>query len=399
MPDSSRFLRYACLALALAAPAAYAAQDCDVDGVSVNPSVPHTLAGKTGAMRCIDHDTRQLLREQEVIDGELMGTVKRYKDGKLVAEYRINEEGNRDGRSRVYWPSGQLLRDETYNDGLTVGIARSFYADGKPKRITSYTGDGSRQAYVQYGEDGRLYDLRCAPTPVFGGIVPDAALCGHMGKQSVVDLFLSDDTLRARVTYLAGKRLRFQTFWPNGQLATDVGMGDGTRSELLYSDTGVKLQDEQWVRVDGELVESSELIFHDNGTLTSERRWNKGQLLSEKAFYANGQPRRVMQYSDEGGNQLVAVEEYFDDGKLATQGSYLVTKRQGRVPVGVHVQYDEVGHLRAEAEYDMHGRMRRSRQWSATGTLVRSENMRRGSAQLQLKPASPADAAHRQGAS
>ena len=43
--------------LALAAHAAHAVQDCELNGQSVNPANGHTTAGKTGLMRCQDADT------------------------------------------------------------------------------------------------------------------------------------------------------------------------------------------------------------------------------------------------------------------------------------------------------------------------------------------------------
>jgi hypothetical protein len=56
------------IALALLIPGAASAapKDCDINGKSVNPDNGGTTVGLTGIMRCVDRETKQLAREQEV---------------------------------------------------------------------------------------------------------------------------------------------------------------------------------------------------------------------------------------------------------------------------------------------------------------------------------------------
>ena len=63
-------LAAACFA---AMPASAAVYDCDIDGEHVNPANGSTTAGKTGIMKCVDRDTRKLVREQEYRDGRAVG--------------------------------------------------------------------------------------------------------------------------------------------------------------------------------------------------------------------------------------------------------------------------------------------------------------------------------------
>src|SRR5450432_3314973 len=135
--------------LAFAAPA-LAVQECELNGEHVNPNNGNTTAGKTGLMRCRDGESGPVVREQELKGGVFMGVVRSFnKDGGLEREYRVNEKGNRDGLAREYErgtgaAKPTLVREETYRNGSTVGVARTWYPDGKPKRV-SFHGDDGRE--------------------------------------------------------------------------------------------------------------------------------------------------------------------------------------------------------------------------------------------------------------
>ena len=61
-------------ALLLAHGAAHAVQDCEINGVAVNPANGATTAGKSGLMRCRDRDSRELMREQQIQSGTFQGS-------------------------------------------------------------------------------------------------------------------------------------------------------------------------------------------------------------------------------------------------------------------------------------------------------------------------------------
>ncbi|GAA4328915.1 hypothetical protein GCM10023144_15190 [Pigmentiphaga soli] len=359
-----RFARLLCWLLVLPSVPAAAAQDCEVDGVAVNPFNGHGIAGRSGLMRCVDHDTGQLLREQELSGGKQVGLVRVYRNGKPVLEYQIDDKGRRDGRAREFSESGQVLRDETYVDGRATGIGITYYPDGRLKRVAAYGPAGLEEAFVQYGDQGLLTDIRCADRPVLGSVVDDARLCGHRGKVSVVNLYLPGGVLHAKVSYLAGKRLQMSTYWPDGKLSTETEFGPPERRERSYAESGVRIREERWARQGDTLVKESEQLFHETtGVMTSERRWLDGQLAVERTFYLNGSPRRTSTYQYEGDVQTVTVEDFYDDGTPAAQGSYVITRRQDRLPTGVHRQYDRSGRLRAEATYDNAGRLQSVHEW------------------------------------
>src|SRR5215203_5584766 len=128
------------LACAAAQPA-MAVESCELNGQHVNPDNGNTTAGKTGVMRCRDGEGGPVVREQELQAGVFKGMVRYYRDGQLEKDYRVNERGNRDGVAREYargeaGAKQRLVREETYRDGRTVGIARSWYPNGQLRRVS-----------------------------------------------------------------------------------------------------------------------------------------------------------------------------------------------------------------------------------------------------------------------
>jgi hypothetical protein len=134
---------------------ALAVESCELNGQHVNPNNGNTTAGKTGLMRCRDGEGGAVVREQELQGGAFRGAVRYYKDGQLEKEYRVNERGNRDGVAREY-ARGEagakpvLVREETYRDGRTVGLARSWYPNGQLRRVSFHGDDDREQASAEF---------------------------------------------------------------------------------------------------------------------------------------------------------------------------------------------------------------------------------------------------------
>ncbi|MGJ7488721.1 toxin-antitoxin system YwqK family antitoxin, partial [Variovorax sp. LT2P21] len=126
----------------LCATAAHAQLDCELNGRSVNPANGSSTAGKTGLLRCKDHATGELQREEQIQNGVSMGLVRIYEKGKLAKEHSLNAKGNLHGRAREFSPTGRVLRDATYDDGQERGLVRNFYPDGKLRRAIFYPDTG-----------------------------------------------------------------------------------------------------------------------------------------------------------------------------------------------------------------------------------------------------------------
>jgi len=370
--------RIALLCACLLAPAwAYAVQDCELNGESVNPNHGGTTAGKTGIMRCKDRDSGQLVREQELQGGKFMGLVRYYKDGKLQRDHSVNERGNQHGRAREFAPDGQVLRDSTYDNGNLTGLARSFYANGQVRRITFYQlreSSGDELAYAEFNERGQLQALRCGDKALLAAPADDARWCGFSGSASQVELFNSRGVLKGRSSYLAGKRVRYETLGDSGKPDYQDEVSGSTRTERHFNGAGVKRREIQWLLVDGKTsFREREQDFADSGALTRDRRWSAGKPVSDQSYYLNGQPRSKTEFGGEGDALWLQTTEYFDSGKVAATGRFSASNRYRQLPQGTHQRFNEAGRVVAESSYDERGRITREKAWDDEGKLVRDD--------------------------
>jgi len=356
--------------------AARAIEDCDINGAAVNPANGNTTAGRSGLMRCKDRDTGLVVREQQLQSGSFMGLVRYYDKGKLVKEQNVNERGNLDGRAREFAPTGQLLRDATYDDGHEVGLVRNYYPTGQVRRITFFADAAGESASVEFTLGGQLAALRCGDKPVLAPAADDARLCGFDNKPSQVELFDDKGQLRSRVSYLVGKRIRSENLYDNGKLASQDEVIGNQRIERRFSSEGIKRRELVSTITDRGTVKQREQEFSERGLLMHDQRWNAaGDLLVDESFYLNGQPRSKAVRGVDGDARLIEITEFYDNGQRAAFGRYLANDRLSQVAIGTHQRFSEKGVLIAESVYDDKGRITRERSWDATGKLERDDEV------------------------
>lgn len=87
---------------------------------------------------------------------------------------------------------------------------------------------------------------RCADRAVLAPAADDAAWCGFASRASQVELFGSRSTLNARSSYLAGKRVRHETFNNDGKTSYLDEVSASARTERYFSNSGVKKCEIQW---------------------------------------------------------------------------------------------------------------------------------------------------------
>lgn len=369
----------AALLALLGAATAHAQPDCELNGRSVNPADGSSTAGKTGLLRCKDRATGELQREEQVQNGVSMGLVRIYEKGRLAKEHTLNAKGNLQGRAREFSPTGRVLRDATYEDGQERGLVRSFYPDGRLRRAIFYpdTGSGSERASVEFTEHGQLSALRCADAPTLAPVVDDARLCGFTGTgPSQVELFDSRGTLRSRLSYVSGKRVRSQSFYDNGKTAAIDEIVGNQRTEQNYSSEGVKRREAVYLLIERASVRLREQAFSEKGALVRDQRWNSaGEPIVDDSYHLNGQPSSKSVYSGSGDTRTVEITEFYDSGQRAAQGRYQVVGRGRQIPVGTHQRFSEKGTLLAESTFDAKGRVTRERAWDENGDLLRDDEV------------------------
>ncbi len=360
----------------LAAGAAHAALDCELNGRTINPSDSSSIAGKTGLVRCKDRSTGELQREQQLQNGVVMGLARFYEKGKLAKEHTLNAKGNIHGVAREFAPNGQVLREAVYDDGRERGLVRSFYPGGQPRRVTFFPDAGTDRAFVEFTESGKLSALRCGETPMLAPAADDARLCGFTGGPSQVELFDERGILRSRLSYLTGKRVRSQNFYDNGKPSVQDEIVGNQRTERQFSSEGVKRRETVWRLLERSAVRQREQEFSEKGALVRDQRWNPaGEPISDESYHPNGQLRSKSVYRGQGDSRTVEITEFYDTGRRAAHGRFMVVGRGRQVPVGKHQRFSERGTLLAESVFDARGRMLSERSWNEDGVLERDEQV------------------------
>ena len=353
---------------------AWAINDCELNGEAINTNNGAATRGKTGLLRCKDRNSGLLQREQELRDGEYIGLVRFYKDGKLSGEHSVNARGNRHGRAREFAPDGQVLVDSQYDNGSTVGVERRYHPNGQIRSIAFYAQPGGQKASAEFNDRGQLKSLQCAEQPVMAPAFDDAARCGF-GAASQLDLFRENGQLAARARYESGKRVHYQTLYENGTVsAEEQRLGDRRVERRFYPD-GVKRQETESRLLERGARRERELEYSAKGTLIRERRWDERDLIQDHEYYLNGQPKRKSEYSTTSNQRIAEVSEFFDNGKPSSVGRYQTSNRMGSIPVGTHRQFHIDGKLIAESIYDDKGRISRERGFDEDGKVIRDDEV------------------------
>ena len=396
-----RFPPLACAALGIATALctpAFAIQTCELNGESVNPNNGNTTEGKSGLMRCRDADTGLVVREQELQHGKFMGVLRYFKSGLLEREYSVNERGNREGVSREWnVADGKrvLVREESYANGKTTGIVRSWTPTGQRRRLAFYGDSDSEQASVEFTVDGKLYDLHCAARPVFGSEFDDKTACGHGGSVSTVELFNGKGQPSSRVSFERGERRKVETLWDGGSVRELRETSASGGLERSFAADGTKRREHQWVTIAAAAsasttarprnIDTLEQEFHETGKLIHERKWvpsDRGaELVSESRWYLNGQLKDRSEFSNANGKRVRRDTSYYDNGKPSSEGQWLLADSKFArgdaygTPFGSHKSFDDTGRLRGERLYDDRGRLTRERDIDEHGAVVRDDEV------------------------
>ena len=363
--------RWLCLA-ALLAGNTHAAQDCEIQGVAVNPIMSSTLLGKTGLMRCTDRDSGRLEREQDVSHGRMVGQVRLYQDDQLVKEYGQNDRGNLHGRLREFTTGGRVQRDALYDNGVVVGIARTYHPNGQLQRGSVMNAAGNEIAAVEFTTQGLMSDLVCGEKPLLSPLVDDNKACGFVGGPSTVEFYFEGGALRQRARFQAGRRIQLDTLRGDGKLLQQEEATATSRIERTFSPTGTKRREMLWSLSGSTAQREKEQEFNPAGKLFRERRWKAGELASETLYYPNGQLRRKAEYAS-GPSKVLQVNEYYDNGVLSAESTFANTTRYALTPVGTHRKFDATGKLRSETVYDERGKIVRDRTFDEGGQALRDD--------------------------
>ena len=355
------------LVAALFCAQAWAVQTCELNGESVSRANGHTTAGKSGVMRCTD-DSGQVRRlDQTLRDGKYVGPVLMVLADGERREYTLNERGNRDGLARTFDGKGTLRKEESFEDGSSLGVQKHFAEAGHLQEL--HFAAGRRTVLtIGYLADGRLTELRCAAVTL---VPQDREVCGHTGRASDVTLHRADGQPAGAVSYLQGQMQRQSVLDREGRLVRNEELRDGRRIKRVFYPSGKPRSETDFIERDPNSREGREGVareWAESGQLTQETAWAEGYEQRIQQWYLNGKQKAQQQIRRDGRNQERTTESFWDTGLPAAVN----VERNGRL-LGWQKYFTEAGVLAVEDEHGERGVLLRRKHYNAQGELVREE--------------------------
>jgi len=316
-------------------------------------------------------------------DGTVI-TYMEYKKGFLVSRERINRKdrnGMRQGRWKIFFPSGLVQLDGVYRDDkkngyfkeydengqllsvkkyvndveekeapelASLSIKTDYYPSGKVKTVASYNGDVPQGVRREFDESGKI-----TAGYIFhkGNIVGEGIIDEEGIKDGPWKEYYDDGTLRSVGTYDKGNRVGdWKFYYENGKIEeqgkySKKGNPDGTWR--WYYDDGTLRREESYIAglEDGEYTEFDEkgkLIvkgsyvegleegewMYDFGDYKEQGSYKSGARNGKwKSWYPDGTLRFEGQYLDDNYNGRQTW--YWPNGKRKDEGNYLNGSREG----------------------------------------------------------------------
>ena len=316
-------------------------------------------------------------------DGTVI-TYMEYKKGFMVSRERINRKdrnGLRQGRWKIFFPSGLVQLDGVYRDDkkngyfkeydengqllsvkkyvndveekeapelASLSIKTDYYPSGKVKTVASYNGDVPQGVRREYDETGKITSgyVFHKGNMVGEGIIDEEGIKDGPWKE-----FYDDGTLRSAGTYDKGNRIGdWKFYYENGKIESQgkynkKGNPDGTWR--WYYDDGTLRREESYIAglEEGEYTEFDEkgkLIvkgtyvegleegewMYDFGDYKEQGSYKSGARNGKwKSWYPDGTLRFEGQYLDDNYNGKQTW--YWPDGKRKDEGNYLNGSREG----------------------------------------------------------------------
>ncbi len=361
---------------------AFAVQDCEFNGQSINTNNGAETAGKTGMVRCKDRDSGRPEREYELRDGKSVGLSRYFRDGKLYKEFTITANGPHEGLEREWAANGQLVQEFTNVNGNARGLRRQWFDDGKLRKV-EWLADSERDgAAVEYHASGQLASLRCGPKPLLAPSLDDAKLCGF-GAASTVNFYSYKGELRKTSVLLGGVEQKATSFYGPGKPEVDEELLGTQKRETFYWEDGGKRREKLWDVSTRPALLLRDAEFHASGARVVERSYaiveangrKRSRLVSESRFYLNGQPQSKDVYTLDGNTELRDSQQFSDKGTLRQQGRYALDGRYGDHPVGTHQTWFANGKLAQEDVYDGKGNIAREKVWDESGKLLSDDEL------------------------
>lgn len=272
-----------------------------------------------------------------------------YADGKVKTEGTYRDD-KRNGYFKEYDDKGILtdiskfvndVKQEEVPELARLDVKTDYYPDGKVKTVASYKGNVPEGIRREYNENGQVTD---SYTYRNGKIVAEGIIDDEGVKDGPWKEYYEDGQLRSEGNYRQGKKIgKWKYFHQNGNLEQEGNynnQGNADGNWVWYYDNNTLLREESFLNGQSEGLFTE---YDENGKIIIEGEYVDG--LEEGLWkYQLGDHREEGTYR--GGMRNGEWKYFYDDGKLAFQGSFIDDNPNGR-----HIWYWPDGKKKDEGEF------------------------------------------------
>ncbi|MCB9016950.1 MAG: hypothetical protein H6541_14280 [Lentimicrobiaceae bacterium] len=272
-----------------------------------------------------------------------------YADGKVKTEGTYRDD-KRNGYFKEYDDKGILtdiskfvndVKQEEVPELARLDVKTDYYPDGKVKTVASYKGNVPEGIRREYNENGQVTD---SYTYRNGKIIAEGIIDDEGIKDGPWKEYYEDGQLRSEGNYRQGKKIgKWKYFHQNGNLEQEGNynnQGNADGNWVWYYDNNTLLREESFLNGQSEGLFAE---YDENGKVIIQGEYVDG--LEEGLWkYQLGDHREEGTYR--GGMRNGEWKYFYDDGKLAFQGSFIDDNPNGR-----HIWYWPDGKKKDEGEF------------------------------------------------
>lgn len=338
--------------------------------------------GKAKVNRDSKNHHIEILGDFELKNGgnTLVGDIKFYGiEGRVTAEGRFNENGNKDGLWKYYHSNGRLKEKQIMKDGEPADTAFSYYSNGLLNLKVPYK-NGKVDGKVLVYNNGILSRSIYYEN-------------GEAGSGDLID-YHSIGTVNIKVPLVDGKANgTFKSFYDSGELFRTGEQKEGELSgaRITYFKTGQVSYKEQYV--EGEL-NGEYISYYRDGQVEVKGQYEDGNKIGKwEYFFRNGNENRIQNFDERGkengletsftkagwkisehsyDNGIVAAYKFFNkEGEVLSEGE----RKGGALD---YVSFYQNGIKSAEGSYNKDGMHGEWKYYDYNGALERIENFKDG---------------------
>jgi uncharacterized protein len=315
----------------------------------------YNLAGKVnGKYKTFYKETGTVDEEMEFVNDNSNGPAKKYfENGNLMISVTM-VNGKRNGLFSKYYNNGNIQEETNYTNGVANGVSKNYYYNGGIETEGNFKADKMTGKFIEYYSNGSKY---YETTMVDGE------------KNGAYVYYNADKSIFSKGVFKNNKKEGAEiVYHPNGKIKTeynyDQGKLDGTF--ISFNEKGVKMYQETFRN--GEKHEKA-LYYDEQENIWNEIVFNKGRYKEVNYFNPLTKQAIVQQditsksennlqmfdrigiktadiVCDREGYYNGKLSNYFENGKVKTEGNYLKGKAQGE-----HKEYYMNGKVSVESNY------------------------------------------------